>query len=72
MSILIEHTLKGEYIELIKLLKYSGIVGTGGEAKMIVDEGEVQVNDQIEHRKRAKIKVGDKVEVRGHIISVNA
>lgn len=69
---MIEHKLKGDFIELIKLLKYSGIAGTGGEAKMMVDEGEVQVNDQIEHRKRAKLKIGDKVEVRGQIINVIA
>lgn len=65
-----EHTLKGEYIELIKLLKFSGIVGTGGEAKMIVDEGEVKLNDQVESRKRAKVRRGDKVEVRGQVIKV--
>jgi len=66
----IEHKLKGEYIELIKLLKFSGIAGTGGEAKMIVDEGEVSVNGQVENRKRAKIKVGDKVSVRENVITV--
>ena len=65
-----EHTLKGEYIELIKLLKFSGMAGTGGEAKMIVDEGEVKLNDQVENRKRAKVRRGDKVEVRGQVIKV--
>lgn len=65
-----EHTLKGEFIELIKLLKFSGIAGTGGEAKMIVDEGEVKLNDQVENRKRAKVRRGDKVEVRGQVIKV--
>jgi ribosome-associated protein len=67
---LIEHILKGEFIELIKVLKYSGIAGTGGEAKMMVEAGEVMVNDQIEHRKRAKIRRGDKIESRGQIINV--
>lgn len=65
-----EHTLKGEYIELIKLLKFSGLVGTGGEAKMVVDEGEVKLNDQVESRKRAKLRRGDKVEFRGNLITI--
>lgn len=67
---MIEHILKGEFIELIKVLKYSGIAGTGGEAKMMVEAGEVMVNDQIEHRKRAKIRRGDKIELRGEVIKV--
>ena len=67
---MIEHILKGEFIELIKVLKYSGIAGTGGEAKMMVEAGEVMLNDQIEHRKRAKIRRGDKIELRGEVIKV--
>lgn len=65
-----EHQLKGEFIELIKLLKFYGIASTGGEAKMFVDEGEVKVNGQVEHRKRYKVKKGDKVEARGEVITV--
>lgn len=67
---MIEHQLKGEYIELIKLLKFSGLVGTGGEAKMMVEEGKVKVNNQIESRKRAKLKRGDMVEYNGEMITV--
>lgn len=67
---MIEHKLKGEYIELIKLLKFAGLVGTGGEAKMVVEEGEVKVNGQFESRKRAKLKRGDKVEFRDNMISI--
>lgn len=67
---MIEHQLKGEFIELIKLLKFSGLVGTGGEAKMVVEDGEVQVNEQIESRKRAKLRRGDKIEFRGEVIKI--
>jgi len=65
-----EHQLKGEFIELIKLLKFTGIASTGGEAKLIVDESEVKVNGQVEHRKRYKVKKGDKIEARGEVISI--
>ena len=45
-----------------------GIADTGGHAKIIVDEGLVKLNGEIEERKRAKLRVGDKVEVNGKII----
>ena len=61
---------ESEYIELIKLLKFTNICGSGGEAKMIVDEGEVKLNGEIESRKRAKLRLGDKIEVFDKIIEI--
>ena len=68
---MIKFRLEGsEYIELIKLLKVTNICGSGGEAKHLVDEGEVKLNGEIESRKRAKIRIGDKVEVFNEIIEI--
>ena len=53
----------GEYIELIKLLKIMRISESGGQAKMMVDDGIVYLNGQQESRKRAKLRSGDLVEV---------
>ncbi len=53
------YKLEDEYIELFKLLKLLDLVDTGGQAKMIVAEGYVQRNGEVETRKRAKIIVGD-------------
>lgn len=58
-----EFYLTDEYIELIKLLKYLDFAPTGGYAKMMVENGEVRLNDNIEFRKRAKLRPGDVVEV---------
>jgi len=58
-----EFKLKTEYIELIALLKATGISGTGGQAKMMVEDGEVYLNGQQEFRKRAKLRPGDIVEI---------
>ncbi|HEU4717090.1 MAG TPA: RNA-binding S4 domain-containing protein [Bacteroidia bacterium] len=55
--------IKGEFIELIQLLKVLGIAETGGHAKMIVEDGHVKVNGVLEERKRAKLRPGDKIEV---------
>ncbi|MCG8477430.1 MAG: RNA-binding S4 domain-containing protein [Cytophagales bacterium] len=59
-----------EYIELIKLLKVTNICGSGGEAKHLVDEQMVKVNGKLETRKRAKLRVGDKVEIFDQIIII--
>lgn len=64
--------LESEYIELIKLLKTTHIANTGGHAKLMVEEGEVSLNGNTEHRKRAKIRLGDTVEVNDISISIIA
>jgi ribosome-associated protein len=58
-----EFTINGEHIELIQLLKATGIASTGGHAKFIVDEGEVIRNGEVELRKRAKLIKGDVIEI---------
>ncbi len=58
-----EILIKGDYIELIKLLKFTGISGSGNEAKMVVDQGKVSVNGTVEYRRRAKLQKGSIVEV---------
>ncbi len=61
---------ESEYIELIKLLKVTNICGSGGEAKHFVNEGEVKLNGVVESRKRAKLRIGDKIEVFNEIIII--
>ena len=63
-------SIKGEYIELIKLLKATGLCDTGGAAKIAVDEGVVTVDGSVESRKRCKIRRGQVVEIDGNIIEV--
>jgi len=62
--------IEGEYIELIQLLKATGIAQTGGHAKMIVENGEVRRNGQIELRKRAKLVSGDEIITTNHRIKL--
>lgn len=54
-----------EPVELYKILKFEGLAATGGEAKLVVAEGLVKVNGQIEMRKRCKLRAGDIVELDG-------
>ncbi|WP_434581371.1 RNA-binding S4 domain-containing protein [Sulfurimonas sp. NW15] len=55
--------LKDEYIELYKLLKVLDLVDSGAQAKMIVADGYVTRNGEVELRKRAKIRAGDVLNV---------
>ncbi|MEA1955289.1 MAG: RNA-binding S4 domain-containing protein [Campylobacterota bacterium] len=57
------YELKDDYIELFKLIKVLDLVDSGAEAKMIVAEGHVKRNTEIETRKRAKIVSGDVIEL---------
>ena len=54
-----------EYIKLQDLLKFAAIASTGGEAKIMVQEGEVQVNGQVCTQRGKKIRPGDDVLVNG-------
>ena len=65
-----EFKIEGDYIELIQLLKVQGIAESGGQAKMIVDEGVVYRNGEIETRKRAKLIPGDQIKLGDIVIDL--
>ncbi len=52
-------------ITLGQALKAANVVGTGGEAKIVIQTGEVRVNGKVETRRGLKLQEGDVVEV-GH------
>jgi len=64
--------LRGEFIPLDALLKTTGLASSGGTAKAMVAAGQVQVNGQLELRKRCKIRVGQVVSTGGATIRVIA
>ena len=58
-------------IELCKLLKIANMVGGGGEAKIVISEGYVLLNNEVEFQKRKKVYHDDIVEFNGEVIQVN-
>jgi ribosome-associated protein len=62
--------ISSEPVELYKILKFEGMVGSGGEAKQLISEGQVLVNGKVETRKRKKIVTGDTIEFEQEIIRV--
>ena len=50
-------------INLTQVLKLSGLAETGGQAKLLIAEGLVRVNGEVETRKRRQMAIGDTVQV---------
>ncbi len=65
-----EIVITGEFIKLGQLLKRAGIVGSGVEAKMLIQDGEVLLNGEVETRRGKKIYPGDEVLVIGQMVKV--
>lgn len=59
-----------EFIKLDALLKFVSMVGSGGEAKQLIQDGEVLVNGEVCTMRGKKIRPGDKVELDGQEVIV--
>jgi ribosome-associated protein len=57
-----EVEISKEPVELYKILKFEGLASSGGEAKLVIEQGQVIVNGSVETRKRKKIVSGDIIE----------
>jgi len=62
--------LNGEYIKLGQLLKAAALVGSGVEAKMVIQDGLVRVNGEICYMRGKKIISGDVIEFEGEKVEV--
>ena len=60
--------LKTQPVELHKILKFEGLVPSGGVAKLAIASGDVLLNGEVETRKRKKIFAGDIIEFNGEEI----
>ena len=58
-------------MRLDQALKWQGLVATGGEAKLRIQGGEVQVNGSVETRRGRQLQAGDVVELAGRRFTIN-
>ncbi len=65
-----EVMINTEFIKLDQLLKWANFTGSGVEAKIFIQNGEVKVNDTVETRRGKKIYDGDIVEFAGEKVVV--
>lgn len=59
-----------EFIRLGQALKKAGIVGSGVDAKMVILDGSVLVNGEVEQRRGRKLYPGDRVSFEGETYQV--
>jgi ribosome-associated protein len=64
-------TVNTNTIKLEQFLKRIGVVQTGGQAKLLIQAGEVRVNGAVETRRGRKLVTGDRVSTMGETFSVN-
>ncbi len=64
-------TITTEFIKLQDLLKLANLVGTGGEAKIVIQNGGVSVNGEVCTMRGKKIRPGDKVAFDGKELTVS-
>lgn len=57
--------IKTEFIKLDALLKFASLVSSGGEAKMLIQDGQILVNGEVCTMRGKKIRSGDKVSYSG-------
>ncbi len=68
----IAFTLRGDHITLDALLKATGLVASGGEAKALITEGGVRVNGEPDLRRGRKVRAGDVVQLGQQRVLVQA
>ena len=59
-----------EFIKLDSLLKLAGLVETGGEAKLLIQNGQVEVNGEVCTMRGKKLRAGDTVTLDGRTVTI--
>lgn len=60
-----------EFIKLDSLLKLAGLVETGGEAKLLIQNGQVEVNGEVCTMRGKKLRAGDTVALDGRTVAIS-
>lgn len=68
----IAFSLRGDHITLDALLKASGLVTSGGAAKLLIADGGVRVNGEAETRRGRKLRAGDEVRLDDTVVRIQA
>lgn len=63
-------TIKDEFIKLGQALKLAGLVESGVDAKIVIQNGEVLVNGEVDERRGKKLYPGDVFEFEGNQVEV--
>ena len=59
-----------EFIKLGQALKKAGVVGSGVDAKMLIQDGQVEVNGEVEYQRGKKLHEGDVITFNGESVQI--
>ena len=62
--------IKDEFIKLGQAMKLAGLIDSGLEAKIVIQNGEVKVNGEVDERRGRKVYEGDIISFEGNEIKV--
>lgn len=65
-----EIEIRDEYIKLGQAMKLAGLVSSGIEAKVVIQDGQVKVNGEVDTRRGKKLYSGDIFEYNGELVTV--
>ncbi|MDD6207834.1 MAG: RNA-binding S4 domain-containing protein [Clostridiales bacterium] len=65
-----KYAIKDEFIKLGQAMKAAGMVDSGVEAKIVIQDGQVQVNGQVETRRGKKLVPGDVISYQGMQVEI--
>ena len=63
-------SISTEFIKLDALLKFANLVSSGGEAKILISDGQVKVNGEVCLMRGKKLYPGDRFSFEGHLIEI--
>lgn len=66
----IKKSIQTEFIRLDSFLKLCDAVQSGGHAKIVIQDGEIKVNDEVCTQRGKKLRIGDKVEFENKIYEI--
>ena len=62
--------IRDDFIKLGQAMKLAGMVGSGGDAKMLIQDGQVEVNGEVEYQRGKKLHEGDVITFNGESVQI--
>ena len=62
--------IRDDFIKLGQAMKLAGMVGSGVDAKMLIQDGQVEVNGEVEYQRGKKLHEGDVITFNGESVQI--
>ena len=62
--------IRDDFIKLGQAMKLAGMVGSGVDAKMLIQDGQVEVNEEVEYQRGKKLHEGDVITFNGESVQI--